>query len=101
MIENSLLRSITDATLELCCGEGRLAERLPAAVRALNVVLVRREDWPLMLRHRAQEIADELKSLGEPDATIAAMDSQSAKRLAERILHLYADCRIAAAGEHK
>jgi hypothetical protein len=96
MIEKNLLRSVTDAVLELCCADVLLKDRLLSAVRALNTVLVRREDWPVPLRRRAQEIADELNSRGAPEQVIAAMDFQSARRLAERILHLYADCQIAA-----
>jgi hypothetical protein len=98
MIDNNLLRSVTDAAVELCCGDAMLKDRLQSAVHALDVVLVVREDWPVMLRQRAQEIADELKTRGHSEKTIAAMDSQAARRLAERILHLYADCRTAAAG---
>lgn len=95
MIDRHLLRSVTDAILELCCSDAALKDRLLSAVRALNVVLIRREDWPVALRQRAQDIADELNSHGTPEQAIAAMDLQSARRLAERILHLYADCRIA------
>jgi len=97
MIENNLLRSVTEAASELCCGDALLKDRLKAAVKALNVALIVREDWPVMLRQRAQEIADELKSQGSSEHSIASMDSQAARHLAERILHLYADCRRAVA----
>lgn len=93
MIKSDLVRCVTDAALELCCGEAGLKDRLLSAVRALNVVLIRHEDWPPELRQRAQEISDELKVGGTPDATVAAIDQQSARRLAERILKLYADCQ--------
>lgn len=95
MIDTHLLKSVTEATLALCCGDAALKDRLQSAARALDVVLVVREDWPAMLRHRAQEIADELKTHGQSEQSIAAMDPQAARHLAERIIHLYADCRTA------
>lgn len=97
MIEKDLIRSVNDATLLLCCGDEPLKERLLSAIRALNVTLNQRQDWPVMLRRRAQDILDELNSAVTPEAAITAMDSQSARRLAERILHLYADCQAAVA----
>jgi len=97
MISQELKRSVTDAALELCCGNADLKGRLLFAVRALNVILVQPKDWPAILRQRAQEISDELNVGGMPERTIAGMDSQSARRLAERILQLYADCHIASA----
>ena len=99
MINSDLLRSVTDAALELCCGDADLKGRLLSAARALNVVLIRQEDWPARLRQRAQEIADQLSVRGTPEQTIAAVDLQTARRLAERILQLYADCRVAASEE--
>jgi hypothetical protein len=95
MIDSSLTRSVTDAAVELCCGDSLLKPRLLSAVRALNTALVQRENWPPMLRQRAQDVADELNACGAPEQAIAAMDAHAARRLAERILHLYADCRIA------
>jgi hypothetical protein len=92
MVNPELMRSVTDAALELCCGNADLKGRLLFAVRALNVVLIRHEDWPLILRRRAQEISDEVNLGGTPERTVATIDLQSARRLAERILQLYADC---------
>ena len=97
MVDSELMRCVTDAAVELCCGNAALKERLVFAVRALNVVLIRQEIWPVRLRQRAQEISDELKLRGTPEQTIAVIDSQSARRLAERILRLYADCQTASA----
>jgi len=97
LINSDLIRSVTDAALELCCGNADLKGRLLLANRALNVVLIRPENWPLMLRRRAQEISDELNAHGTPEQTIAVIDSQSARRLAERILQLYADCQSVSA----
>jgi hypothetical protein len=95
MVEKELLRSVTDSVLQLCCGDENLKGRLLSAVRALNVVLIRREVWPAMLLQRAQEISDELNAQGTPEQAILAMDPQSARRLAERILQLYSDCHVA------
>ncbi len=99
MVDKTLMRSVTDAVLELCCSDHDLKNRLASAVRSLKTALVRREDWPLKLRQRAQDIADELDFQQTPEQLIAAMDSQSARRLAERILHLYADCRAASSAD--
>ncbi|MGE5194409.1 MAG: hypothetical protein ACM3U2_18120 [Deltaproteobacteria bacterium] len=98
MVDNDLMRSVTDAALELCCGDAVLKDRLLLAVRALNVVLIRPETWPAALRRRAQEISDELNGSGTPEQTIAKLDPQSVRRLAERILQLFADCQIATSG---
>ncbi|HEY3969164.1 MAG TPA: hypothetical protein VGM05_31730 [Planctomycetaceae bacterium] len=96
MINEDLLRSVTDAAMELCCGNANLKGRLLFAVRALNVVLIREENWPAILRRRAQEISDELSVGGDPERTIALLDGPASRRLAERILQLYADCHAAA-----
>lgn len=96
MIDPDLMRCVTDAALELCCGNAELQGRLSSAVRALKVVLIRQDDWPAALRRRAQQILDELNRHGTPEQTLAAIDPQSARRLAERILQLYADCRVSA-----
>jgi len=68
------------------------------ALRALRIVLIRDEMWPPMLRQRVQEISDELNRGGTPEQTINSLDMQSSRRLAERILHLYADCQNISAG---
>jgi hypothetical protein len=99
MVEKYLMRSVTDAALELCCGNALLKDRLLSAVQSLKTALIRRADWPVRLRQRAQDIADELDSQGTPEQFIAAMDPQSAQRLAERILHLYADCCVASSAD--
>jgi hypothetical protein len=99
MVNRDLTRCVTDAALELCCGNADLKGRLLLAVRALDVVLIRQEHWPASLRQRAQEISDELNLGGMPEQTIANFDSQAARRLAERILQLYADCQTAAFGD--
>jgi hypothetical protein len=99
MLNSDLMRSVTDAVLELCCGNADLKGRLLFAVRALNVVLIRKEDWPAILRPRAQEISDELNRGGSPEQTISDIEPQSARRLAERILQLYADCHAASVAE--
>jgi hypothetical protein len=99
MVNDELMRSVADAAIELCCGNADLTGRLLFAVRALNVALIRQEEWPAMLRRRAQEISDELKVGGTPERTIATIDPQSARRLAERILQLYADCHASAAAD--
>ena len=97
MINQELKRSITDAALELGCGNADLKGRLQFAIRALNVALIRRDEWPAMLRQRAQEISDELNASGVPERSIEEMNAQSARRMAERILQLYADCHVASA----
>ncbi len=97
MINEDLMRSVTDAAIELCCGNADLKARLLFAVRALNIVLIREEHWPAILRRRAQEISDELSVGGSPERTIASLDGQASRRLAERILQLYGDCHAASA----
>jgi len=99
MVEKELMRSVTDAALELCCGNASLKDRLLFSVRALDVALIRREDWPLMLRRRAQEISDELHTHPTPEQAVRGMDDQAARRLAERILQLYADCQVASSAD--
>lgn len=91
-IDKHLKQSIKVATLELCCGDQPLKERLTSAIRSLDRFLGRREAWPAALYARAQDISDELKP---PDAGGTALDAMvlsDMQRLAERILHLYADC---------
>ena len=58
MNDRDLKQCITNAALELCCGNGDLKGRLLLAVRALNIVLIRQKGWPLILRRRAQAISD-------------------------------------------
>lgn len=99
MIDKDLMRSVTDAAVELCCGNAGLKERLAFSVRALDVALIRAEDWPGMLRRRAQEISDELRRHPTPEQAVGALDPQAARRLAERILQLYADCHAASSGD--
>jgi hypothetical protein len=100
IMNSELLRSVSDAALELCCGDADLKGRLLSAVRALNVDLIRKEDWPPMLRQRAEDISKDLSRYGTAEQTISKIDSQAAQRIAERILHLYADCQAASAAEH-
>lgn len=92
-MDQELMRAVTAATVELCCGDDYLKPRLISVARILNTVLDRRENWPANLLGRAQEIADELRKEGNEEQTISGMSSQSARRLAERILHLYSDCQ--------
>ena len=98
MINPDLKRCITDAAVELACGNDDLKGRLLLAIRALQIVLIRDELWPPILRRRAQEISDDLNRGGTPGQTIDSLDMQSSRRLAERILHLYADCLHSPAG---
>lgn len=91
-IDNQLKQAIKVATLELCCGNGTLRDRLAFAVRSLDGYLGQRESWPPALMIRAQNISDALKSAESAEAAIAQMDASALRRLAERILHLYADC---------
>ncbi len=97
MINVDLKRCITDAAVELSCGNDDLKGRLMLAFRALRIVLIRDEMWPPILRRRAQEISDELNRGGTPEQTIGSLDMQSSRRIAERILHLYADCHVISA----
>jgi len=92
MIDKLLNDSVRTAALELCCGDQFFKNRLVRAVRALERTLASREDWPPMLRRRAQDISDSLRGDIDAEAIIVVMDLPSAQRLAERILHLYADC---------
>ena len=99
MLDKDLMRSVTDAAVELCCGNAGLKERLAFSVRALNVALIRAEDWPGLLRRRAQEISEALHGHPTLEQTVGAMDPQAARRLAERILQLYADCHAVSSAD--
>lgn len=92
MIDRRLKNSLKVAALELCCGDQLLRDRLKCAIHTLDGFLGRREAWPAVLYSRAQDISDELKSAQTTEAAIEEMDLPSVQRLAERILHLYADC---------
>lgn len=96
MIDPELLRSIGSAAEELACRDGPLRERLAAAAHKLDAALPRRDRWPGPLLQRAQQIRSELSSAGSFEATVHAMGQAAAERLAERILHLYADFQVAA-----
>ena len=96
MVDPELLQCISWAAQELACREGPLRERLAAAARKLNAALTRRERWPGPLLQRAQQIQSELSSAGGFEATVHTMNEVTAERLAERILHLYADFQVAA-----
>lgn len=96
MVDPEVLRSISAAAEELACREGPLRERLAAAARKLDAALPRRDRWPGPLLQRAQQIKSELSSAGSFEATLHTMDQALAERLAERILHLYADFQVAA-----
>jgi len=91
-IDKNLKRAIKNATLELCCGDRTLKERLAAAIQTLDGFLGKREAWPPGLQARMQDISDVLKSAGLNADVVGLMDASDARRLAERILHLYADC---------
>jgi hypothetical protein len=92
MIDKRLKNSLKVAVLELCCGDQPLRDRLKCAIRTLDGFLGQREAWPAVLYSRAQDISDELNSAQTTEAAIEALDLPGVQRLAERILHLYADC---------
>ena len=96
MVDPELLRYISSAAEELACRDGPLRERLAAAARKLDAALPRRDRWPGPLLQRAQQIQSELSSAGSFEATVHTMEQVVAERLAERILHLYADLQVAA-----
>lgn len=91
-IDKSLRKALKVATVELCCGDTLLKERLLRAMRVLDSFLGRREEWPPTMYSRAQDISDALKSSDTVDAAIEGMDLSGVQKLAERILHLYAEC---------
>jgi hypothetical protein len=101
MIDPDLQRYIAYAAEELACRDGSLKERLIAAAHKLASVLPARERWPGELLQRARQIENELGTLGNFEKTIWDMDQAAAERLAQRILHLYADFQIAAHDAHK
>ena len=97
MIDKQLQNAIKNAALELCCGDQTLRGRLSCAVRRLDRFLGRREDWPAALYSRSQDISDEFKGFQSAESAIEAMQFSKVERLAERILHLYADSNVQAA----
>ena len=96
MLNPDLLRHVGYAVEELACGDGRLKDRLLVAAQKLAVVLARPERWPGGLMQRAQQIERELGGFSSLAEAIEEMDESAAEHLAERILHLYTDVRIAA-----
>jgi hypothetical protein len=96
MIDPDLQRHIAYAAEELACRDGSLKERLIAAAHRLAAVLPARERWPSQLSGRAHQLENELGTLGNFEETIRGLDQAVAERLAQRILHLYADFQIAA-----
>ena len=101
MVDPELLRFISSAAEELACRDGPLRERLAAAARKLDAALPRRERWPGPLLQRAQQFQSELSAAGSFEATVHTMDEAAAERLAERILHLYADFHVMACGARR
>jgi hypothetical protein len=63
-------------------------------MQSLDGFLGRREEWPPALYARSQDISDEFKGAESVKDAIEAMDLPRVERLAERILHLYADCQL-------
>lgn len=92
-IDQGLKKAVKAATMELCCADALLKDRLLRAMRVLDSFLGPRENWPPAMYSRAQDISDALKSGDSVDATIEGMDLSDVRRLAERILHLYAECQ--------
>jgi len=94
LTDKHLKGAIKSATLELCCGDQPLRQRLSLALRFLDSFLGKREEWPPALFSRSQDISDEFKGAESVEEAIEAMDFTRVERLAERILHLYADCHL-------
>lgn len=90
-IDKNLKKAVKAATFELCCGDGRLRDRLISAMRVLDSFLGPREEWPPAIYSRAQDISDALKSNETIDVVIENLELPVVRRLAERILHLYAE----------
>lgn len=90
--DKHLKEAIKVAALELCCGDQLLRERLRSAIRALDRFLGRREAWPDALYARVQDVSDKLKSADTGEIAVDRMSISDVRRLAERILQLYADC---------
>lgn len=90
---------MTDVMLDLCCREGTLQERLSLASQNFDrvLLLLRRDDrWPNPLLQRAEEIDIDLywqiacwRTNSDRHQAIAA------RRMTERMLHLYADLQRA------
>ena len=95
-VDKHLKDAIKVTTLELCCGDRLLKARLMSAIRSLDRSLGRREAWPVSLYARVQDISDALKSAGTGEAAIDGMELSDMRQLAERVLHLYADCHSSA-----
>ncbi len=91
MLDHELTRALTDAVLELCCRDGGLNERLVAAGEKLDLYLPRHERRPGVLLQRAQELRDELHAHGDLTLILGCGNAITAQRLAERVLHLYAE----------
>ena len=74
MIDKRFKNAIKVATLELCCGDQPLRNRLSRAIQTLEGVLGQREEWPPALYRRLQDISDEIKSRSPAEAAINAME---------------------------
>lgn len=91
MVDHELTRALTDAVLELCCRDGALNERLLAAAEKLDLYLPRHERRPGIMLQRAQELQDELHAHRDLAPILGCWNATTAQRLAERVLHLYAE----------
>lgn len=99
MTDDEVTRTVTDAVLELCCREGTLKERLSAATQTFDRILLllhRQDRWPNPLLQRAEEIDVDLHSqIACWRTTADCHEAGAARRLAERLLQLYADVQQA------
>lgn len=91
MVDHELIRAVTDAVLELCCRDGGLNERLATAAEKLDLYLPWHDPRPGVLLQRANALRDELLAHRDPTPIADCWNNTTAQRLAERVLHLYAE----------
>lgn len=91
MVDHELTRALTDAVLVLCCRDGALHERLASVAEKLDLYLPRYERRPGIMLQRAQELRDELHAHSDLASLTGYWNGTTAQRLAERVVHLYAD----------
>jgi len=91
MVDHELMRALTAAVLELCCRDGVLNERLVAAAEKLDLYLPWHDRQPGATLQRAQKLLDELHAHSDLTPIPGCWNATTAQRLAERVLHLYAE----------
>jgi len=99
MTDDELALTMADVMLDLCCRHGTIKERFLFANEEFDRVLEllrKNERWPDCFLHRAEEIGVELHwQLACIGASLERHEALAMRRLAEKMLILYADVQRA------